>query len=777
MTSTNEFLSRSLADRQNRIDNARAYLTRTQELFDQFGSAELKTTHRHFGELQQSLASDQVKLVVLGEFSRGKSMLINALLGIDLLPAALETTTATNTFLQKLPAGHTEPFIRVHYQDDRPPQEIAWTDDAALKRWGTELDDSHQAERQQVSHIEVFFDHDLLNKGLVLIDTPGLGTIVKHHEEITHRAIAEAHIALWVQDTGQLGANGSEWEFMRQTLRRNFQKFITVVNKWDRVLEPEDAHDRAMNEEERTAKKLQLVRKNFAEKLGEQAQAEFASLTGATQLFGVSAAWAKDADPERQRRSNMGYLAERIAALLTSGEAQEQILLKPLKQLTDIQRQLAEHIANELVQLNADKSAVQREQELQKLDLDIRELQHDEERETRESRDEHERAAQVMTDKTREELLKPLIKLRDAVDDQVTESYVRRLVNKGERNIGLPPELDQQYKQVAGQLDRLWQQQKTAVQTTLDGLRASYLDAMRRHAREIEGHLTQLNIQLPELSLNLTFDFSVLEEHQQRMAQLNAEKTRLEDEIDTLDGEIARNRIDENKRRHAEANLARVQRQLDGMGSRPEARIYSETYRTSDWGSGFLWCSPSYSTVTRRDDSAGRVYDQERGELREQMADRETALAAIQQEELERTGRRITAETARKKYEKQMAQREKELQKAEQQARQDEEALIHDTLTQLRRNTLHQLEASISGIERYLADSLRDMFQQQAQLLASCVREQMLEPLNAKRTQQQEIQLLLQQSQAQINARRAALLEGERAVADVMAMTSAALTN
>ncbi|UYO73929.1 dynamin family protein [Halomonas qinghailakensis] len=773
----NENLSRGLDDRQFRIHQAREYLKRTQYLFEHFGSTELKSTHGRFEELQNALATDRVNLVVLGEFSRGKSELLNALLGIELLQTAQETTTAVNTFLQAIPVERDERFIRIHYQDNRPAEEISWHDDEALMRWGTELEKSNSDARREVSHIEVFHDHDLLKKGLVLIDTPGLKTIIKHHEEITHRAIAEAHVALWVQATDQLGGTESEWEFMARTLRRNFQKFITVINKWDKVLEPQDASDRRLSEEERVKHKLQIVKESFQKSLGGQHSAEISRLTDENHLFGVSARWARDPDPMRRERSNIKRLSERIVEMLTSGEAQEQVFLKPLKQLTEIQSQLEDYITHELNQIDTDKSAEIRDQELQRLDLDIRELEQKEERETRESHDEHQRVARVVIDDIREQLLKPLISLRDSIDDQVTESYVRRMMGVQKEKIGLPSQLDQQYQDLAFQLEVRWREQKGKLNETLYGLREHYLDAMTQHGQLIETSLSQLNIALPQLELNLDFDFSGLEDHRRRSAELNNELESLKDEIDSLEADIANNTIDEQKRLRAEAEVLRVQRRLESMGAPPAPVIYEERRKTSDYGSGFLWLSPTYETVTCKDDNNVKRYERELDELNELHSKREQALGALMQEEFERTGRKINLEAARKKLDRQMAKREKDLQKIEHKVRQDEEALIEDTVNRLRRNTLNQLNTSIAEIDHYLTHNLRQVFMEQAMILANCVQEQMLEPLNAKRAQQQEIEMLLQQSQNDIAVRSDELTGALRALVEVQKLTQFALQN
>jgi ribosome biogenesis GTPase A len=178
-----DVLTKSFKNREREIGIAKDYVTRTQALFDAFGSAELKTSHARFPELLNALESNDVRLVVLGEFSRGKSYLLNSLLGIEVLPTATQTTTAINTFLKALPKGETERHILVHWQDkSKKPQRVEWKQDDALERWGTELEDTHADLRKEIDHIELFLSHPLLDKGLVLVDTPGLQTIVKHHE-------------------------------------------------------------------------------------------------------------------------------------------------------------------------------------------------------------------------------------------------------------------------------------------------------------------------------------------------------------------------------------------------------------------------------------------------------------------------------------------------------------------------------------------------------------------------------------------------------------------
>ncbi len=770
----NSQIDYSLAQRQRKIQTVKDYLDRTQHLFDAFGSAELKTTHARFGELEDALNATAVRLVVLGEFTRGKSMLLNALLGIEVLPTAMETTTAVNTFLRALPEGRSTRFILIHYMDGRPPEEVAWTDDEALRRWGTELDKTHADARQLVDHIEVFVNHPLLEKGLELIDTPGLQTIIKHHEQITRKAIAEAHVALWVQATDQLGGNESEWQFMAQTLRGNFQKFITVVNKWDRVLEPEDAHDRAVPEAERVRNKLDLVRVSFHSSLGEH-QDELARLTSDDNLMGVSAKWAQDADPDKKRRSGIDRLGNRIADMISSGEGMEQIVLKPLQQLATIQTQLLDRIQDEQRQLDSSDSLEQRRQDLRQLALDIQALEQEEKHETAEFRSEHTRAARVLTESVNEQLTAPLTRLRDDIETAVTPEYVKRMVAKKVAQIGLPADLENEYQAVIGKIDQTWQTQKTLMEMSLEQLRSSYLEKMEQHAHDLANKLGRLHVELPTLDVNLQFDFSAIEEHRSQSEYLQAALDSAQNEIEEINSSIAKHASNAVKLRQAEADVARYSRQLENLGPTPAPTVYQATVRTSDWGSGFLWLKPSYETVTRIDDSNVRSHEQERQILRDSLANREAIWEREQEEEYRRTGLRMSLELEKSKKEKFMNKLEKEARVAAKKAEQEEADLVVDMHRKLLRNLTGKLAETIRYLESSLTKGIESVFKAQMELLEQAVHEQVLEPLNAKRVQLTEVQSLLQSGEAEIAARKTALTVAQQELTELQLLTRTAL--
>lgn len=766
----------SLTQRQRKVQVAKDYLDRTEYLFSQFGSVELKSAHARFAELRGALDATAAQIVVLGEFTRGKSRLLNSLLGIELLPYALETTTAVNTFLRGLPRERDKRYIVIHYIDGRE-QEINWEDDNALRRWGTELDTSNRDGRKMVSHIDVYLDHPLLRCDLVLVDTPGLQTVVKHHEQITRKAIASAHIALWVQSTDMLGGSESEWNFLTDSLQNNFRKFITVINKWDRVLDPEDKQDKEMPEAERVKAKLEIIKENFAQALGAKHPQELAAMTDKDHLLPVSATWGEDPDAEKRRRSGMDELRKRIAAMVSSGEAMQQILYKPLQQLSTVQKQLAERVNEELRQLESDEPLDKQRHQLARLEIDVRDLEEEEQRETRDSHEEHERAGHYQSETVLAAMTAPISSLKNAIADQITETYIARQLAGNVNKIALPPELEAQLADVAGQLDQQWQAQKKKIAQMLAGLRANYVQRMEKHALQIESELGQIHIELPRIESVLDLDFSSIEEHRSELSKLKSQMDKTEDELHELDREIAAKTVSDRKRVQAEADMGRLAARLDSLGSPPPVERHSETRKSSDWGSGFLWLSSTYETVTVTDDSALLAHQRESQDLQRKMESKEEALARIIREEEELTGQRISAEMAKKRLEKHQTKLAREAERAKTAAAQERQTLVADGMRKLSRNTVAKLDDTIAYLNQHLAAAVRKVFMEQAKLLASCVQGQLMEPLNAKRAQRQEVQLLLQQSSAEIAARKAQLQEGSAALAEVIAMTQTVLND
>ena len=165
------------------------------------------------------------RLVVVGEIKKGKSSLVNALLNEpELLP--VETGVATST-VYEVCYGDTEKCTvffnpRVDPADptqreEVPPRVIPL---AEVADYGTET--GNPDNEKEVDVIQVQLPNPLL-RGLVIIDTPGLGGLVASHADITWKQAPRADAVCFVLDSVESVVSRPELE--------GFSRFLAVPEK------------------------------------------------------------------------------------------------------------------------------------------------------------------------------------------------------------------------------------------------------------------------------------------------------------------------------------------------------------------------------------------------------------------------------------------------------------------------------------------------------------------------------------------------------------------
>ncbi len=156
------------------------------------------------GDLIRRTADDLDALIfnvaVIGEFNRGKSTLINAILDrADLLATAPLPNTAAITRINALESGESVEHYRVSFRDPtRSP--ITGTNLAEIEAYVSEhVKPGESSLAERVESVELWIDSDFLRRnGIVLIDTPGLGAVTRAHQDVTERVIPTIHAALFV---------------------------------------------------------------------------------------------------------------------------------------------------------------------------------------------------------------------------------------------------------------------------------------------------------------------------------------------------------------------------------------------------------------------------------------------------------------------------------------------------------------------------------------------------------------------------------------------------
>jgi GTPase SAR1 family protein len=199
--------------------------------------AAAESTLRASGEVEHAnqmakrageLPTSEIRIVVFGEFSRGKSTLINALLGRRVLQAKAMPTT-----------GHV---TRIVYDKDERVRALmrdGETHTCTLDDLGsfTTLDLDRNA-REDVETIEVAVNCPLLRDKVVFIDTPGVCDAGAQTER-ARAAIASADLVLLVLHASQL-LTDEEQRLAVDWMVRDLGKPVVPVVNWMNVVDERD---------------------------------------------------------------------------------------------------------------------------------------------------------------------------------------------------------------------------------------------------------------------------------------------------------------------------------------------------------------------------------------------------------------------------------------------------------------------------------------------------------------------------------------------------------
>lgn len=170
---------------------------------------------------------NSTSILFCGEFKRGKSSLINAIIGDEICPTDIGIATAVVT---RIMYGQTKKAVRYYGnllegENSLKKEEIAW-DDIQKYTVGDVI------EIGSTVQMDLYYPSEFLKEGLVVIDTPGIGGLDPRHANLTAMALPYADIAVFITDASE-PVTESELKFYEKKVASRVKSTIVLINKSD----------------------------------------------------------------------------------------------------------------------------------------------------------------------------------------------------------------------------------------------------------------------------------------------------------------------------------------------------------------------------------------------------------------------------------------------------------------------------------------------------------------------------------------------------------------
>lgn len=204
------------------------YLVQMRELFktNSIGESEIKKINQNIELIQ----SRKFNVAVMGEFKRGKSSLINALLGYKILPADVTPATAT---INRITYG-SSPSMTIFYHDGT-------TEAADMKNisdYVTMLTEEGLKRAAQIREAVITYPTVICQNHVDIIDTPGLNDNIEM-TKVTMKLLPDIDAVIMVI-SALAPFSEKETEFVCQLIESdNVENIVFVVTYIDQIDEDE----------------------------------------------------------------------------------------------------------------------------------------------------------------------------------------------------------------------------------------------------------------------------------------------------------------------------------------------------------------------------------------------------------------------------------------------------------------------------------------------------------------------------------------------------------
>lgn len=220
--------------------NIQETTTRLKSIFNNvckiFNEYHKKMAIDTINELFSKLSSNQTTIMVCGEFKRGKSTFINALLDIPLCPTDEHIATSTVSIIKY---GEKQKVTRFYDTENGVKEEEIEYEQIKQYAKGSNL----EIDNTVMLVIEVPCAR--LKNGLTIIDTPGVGGLNPRHRFLTLSAIPKTDTIFYMVSVGE-PMTTIELDFLKTDILPKSKAYKVILNRVDEL--EDDEIEEAIND-------------------------------------------------------------------------------------------------------------------------------------------------------------------------------------------------------------------------------------------------------------------------------------------------------------------------------------------------------------------------------------------------------------------------------------------------------------------------------------------------------------------------------------------------
>ena len=339
----------------------------TKQYYDKY---EKKHEVEVLNDIIKFINDGEFSIVVVGEFSAGKSTFLNALMGEKLLPSFTRETTATINYLRHKDRAENGEEGRVYFSDGS----VEILDKVDLNTISKYVStESNLDVARKVEHLDLFLDSKFLEGNITLVDSPGLNGVADGHRELTEAQIEKSSASIFMFKADQPGSD-TDFKFIGE-IKDKVNSIIFALNKIDEIKASEGETPQTVIDSLKKIYKDKFPKDiHIPEIWGISAYPALVARSNQVLDYHGRNDYSKEEKEILEEQSKMNEFEDRLWQFLTKGEKAKAMLLSPVNKIVKFLSDSRLKIEEEINLLNGKDDKNNIEEKILEIQTQINEI-------------------------------------------------------------------------------------------------------------------------------------------------------------------------------------------------------------------------------------------------------------------------------------------------------------------------------------------------------------------------------------------------------------------